>query len=526
MNSLTGFLNNSAVSSFASTNHKKNHLNKNYLKTLCQLSQNSQPNAKQITASRKIRIFPGEEHIDLFNKCFGATRYIYNKTLDAIKSLYKSNQHHLKKKAKKGCVHMVSTRQTNKKSGSKTTKTITKQCCNNLSSKYMCSKHSKRKPKIGVPLNFQYWRNLLIKSNEDLPENEKWMSEIPYDTRQLVIKNILTNYKSAITNLKNGNINSFDVKYKTRKNKNQFFFVDYRAIKEDLSLWKNKIFGALGMRKGEIKWFDEYMKKYFVKNFNKEKPKKGTKRKSKDLYERKDMIITREYPGMYYLHIPYTKEIPKQPIKKESIVSIDPGVRSFHAFYDPEGSCGKIGDGLASKIISMYEKVDNLISKITKTNTENNDLGYKTNKRRRQNMRKQCAWLRTKIKNIVKDHHWKTASYYCSNYKYIVIPKLDTDSLKRRIRKTFKFNKSSPMIRKMMVLSHSKFIERLQYKSQEHGSHILVVDEHYTSMTCGNCGMLHKKLGSNKIFKCPYCKEIIDRDVNGARNILIKTLCK
>ncbi|AGD92036.1 putative transposase [Megavirus lba] len=465
---------------------------------------------ESIISTRKIRIFPCKEHIDLFNKCFGATRYIYNKTLDAIKKLYKKNSKALRTKAKKGCVHIAP----KKKSGSKTTKHKT-QCGNKLHNKYFCLKHKHIKPKFDMPLGFQFWRNKMIKKNTDLPESEKWLSDIPFDTRQLVIKNILANHKSAITNLKNGNIKGFDIKYKSRKNKNQFFFVDYRALKSDGKLWNRTVKTPLNMRKGEKKWFDNYMKEYGLKKFGDEKSDK----------ERKDMVITREYPGMYYLHIPFSKFIEKKPIQK-SIVSIDPGIRTFHAFYDPIGKSGKIGDGLINRIIKLYKKMDKIQSKITKTNPKNNDFRYKKNKLHRQNMRKRCAWLRTKVKNIVRDYHWKTASFYCKNYGYVVIPKLDTNSLKKRIKKDYGVSKGSPMIRRMMALSHNEFINKLVYKSREYNTKVLIVNEAYTSVTCGNCGIKHEKLGSNKIYKCIHCKKEIDRDINGARNILIKTLSK
>ena len=56
---------------------------------------------------------------------------------------------------------------------------------------------------------------------------------------------------------------------------------------------------------------------------------------------------------------------------------------------------------------------------------------------------------------------------------------------------------------------------------------VLIVDEAYTSKTCGMCGHIHQSLGGNKVFRCPHCSFEIDRDVNGARNILLRflTLC-
>ncbi|CAG8820724.1 12399_t:CDS:1, partial [Gigaspora margarita] len=48
----------------------------------------------------------------------------------------------------------------------------------------------------------------------------------------------------------------------------------------------------------------------------------------------------------------------------------------------------------------------------------------------------------------------------------------------------------------------------------------------YTSKTCGFCGYVYRKLGGSKIFHCPECKTELDRDINGARNILLRYFTK
>src|SRR5690606_8719719 len=53
---------------------------------------------------------------------------------------------------------------------------------------------------------------------------------------------------------------------------------------------------------------------------------------------------------------------------------------------------------------------------------------------------------------------------------------------------------------------------------------VVIVNEAYTSKTCGSCGCLNERLGGSKHFHCPHCHFHIDRDVNGARNILIRFL--
>jgi putative transposase len=60
--------------------------------------------------------------------------------------------------------------------------------------------------------------------------------------------------------------------------------------------------------------------------------------------------------------------------------------------------------------------------------------------------------------------------------------------------------------------------------SQSKGIEYKVVNEAYTSKVCTNCGNYKKDLGSAKVYNCKKCKAIIDRDVNGARNILLKEI--
>lgn len=72
----------------------------------------------------------------------------------------------------------------------------------------------------------------------------------------------------------------------------------------------------------------------------------------------------------------------------------------------------------------------------------------------------------------------------------------------------------------------------MKAKCIEKGVELYLVDESYTSLTCGMCGRVKQKseLGGSRVYKCPVekggCGSILDRDVNGARNILIKNLVK
>jgi putative transposase len=89
-------------------------------------------------------------------------------------------------------------------------------------------------------------------------------------------------------------------------------------------------------------------------------------------------------------------------------------------------------------------------------------------------------------------------------------------------KKNRKINKKTT--RNMLGLCHFKFLEKLKFKCNEYQRNLIIVSEEYTSKTCGNCGKINDKLGGSKTFNCNKCNVSIDRDINGARNILIKYL--
>ncbi|MEG4318175.1 MULTISPECIES: transposase [unclassified Microcoleus] len=76
----------------------------------------------------------------------------------------------------------------------------------------------------------------------------------------------------------------------------------------------------------------------------------------------------------------------------------------------------------------------------------------------------------------------------------------------------------------MVTLSHYKFKQTLKHQASKYGCVVVDVTEEYTSKTCSKCGHIHQKLGGNKHFTCPDCGHKLDRDLNGAFNILWKAL--
>ena len=47
-------------------------------------------------------------------------------------------------------------------------------------------------------------------------------------------------------------------------------------------------------------------------------------------------------------------------------------------------------------------------------------------------MNRRLSLLRTKIKNKIRDLHWKTANFLCKNFETIIIPEFETQKLQTR----------------------------------------------------------------------------------------------
>lgn len=412
-------------SQIKTTKNLKTNLQTNLYPLLPIIPQNSME-LENIIYSRKIRIYPTQIQINLFNKCFGATRYLYNKTI----SLYKN-----------------------------------------------------RDKKNPLSLSLSNIRPMVMKNNNEIEDDDKecWLKDIPYDTRQLSIKNAISSIQSSLELLKNKRIKFFNHKFKTKKNNKQIFYIDHRALKN------LKLFPRLLKENSKLKVDKRY------KNYEKYEPLS-------------DLAISKDGNKYFIL---FSKEKHIEPLKQQNeIISLDPGIKKFLSFYTPDGYSGSIGDvTLKNKVLKKEKKIDKLKSLITKENK----------KSKKKSLRNKCYNLKTKVKNIISDFHWKISSFLTKNFKRVFLPIFKSKQLKNNLNN---YNN-----RLLDIYSHYKFQQKLIYQGKKYKCDVKIVEENYTTKTCGNCGNLNHFVGNSNVFWCPYCKIDLERDYQAARNILIKNIC-
>lgn len=313
---------------------------------------------------------------------------------------------------------------------------------------------------------------------QDIAEQNKehdYIKSVPYQIKKIAVKD----YRKALS------INKiiakrlgkpFEMKFKSKKNPKQSCFIPKSAISSSGIYYT--IAGKLKMK--ERAWFE-----------------------NKDI---NDCRLTLEF-GKWFIVIP--KEVKTTPIEnQEGVVAIDPGVRTFATYFSTEGCFGKLGQKSFEKILSLNLKIDKLLSKISKEKDKN----------KKANLKRKVFNIRFKVRNLIDELHWKVIKFFTSRFKVIIFPPFNVSEMvkksKRKLRKK--------VVRAMNCLRFFEFKERLKFKCKENGVTFIESSEAFTSKTNSFTGELMENLGSKEKFK--FNNVSVDRDINGARNILIRAM--
>ena len=189
----------------------------------------------------------------------------------------------------------------------------------------------------------------------------------------------------------------------------------------------------------------------------------------------------------------------------KSFCALDPGVRTFQTLYSPEG---------VIKFQHNRELFKRLRAKLDYLQGLRSRKWIRSNhyKRVRQRIYSKIGWIMDEL-------HYSTIQEL-KRYKYVLLPNFESQEVVSRNRRLNRVSK-----RELQCLQHYTFKQRLISSMYlQTATEVHIVSEEYTSKTCTQCGTLND-IGSSEIYRCQACSLVIDRDINGARNILLKHLC-
>ena len=128
--------------------------------------------------------------------------------------------------------------------------------------------------------------------------------------------------------------------------------------------------------------------------------------------------------------------------------------------------------------------------------------------------RKKAAKLHRKLKNQRKEQSRKWAQNVAKNHATIAVEDFKPKFLMANKKTAKKAAENAiGMVKRELVEA-----------AKTYGCNLILVDPKYTTMDCSHCGARHKtKLELHvRTFHCEHCGMILDRDVNAARNMLIR----
>jgi IS605 OrfB family transposase len=445
------------------------------------VTQLKEESKNKLIKTLKIRIFPNEKETLELQKMFDQFRWYYN----GITNIFNNLKTDEKEKLRFGTKYSM------------------------FSIKNLFKKHKFTEEIIdlGNSKRLIFQEFVFDENVNKFPIPDWWDSVYERLQRGAVCK-FVSSLNSAVSNLKNGNIKKFSMKFRSSKNVTNYLHFEDKNFPAFIKKIKSRYWftNTKGKRMNIpfSKVFEENKKsleiiyekdtgRYFIhcavdRNWFPEEDRRSSENQPNRLFSEEEKIKS-------------TNEESKSDEPKEKrVISLDPGIRKFLTGYDPNGKVLFIGEKACNKLSTLLEQADLLKSK-------------------KKKLRKY-----RKIKNLISELHWKVSSFLVKNYDSILLPDFRTSQMVLKKKPGSKKKTISKKTRRLMnMFSFYKFKEKLIYKCSNKSKELYIVDESYTSKTCGFCGKLNN-VGSSEVYNCDYCNLEIDRDVNGARNILIKNL--
>jgi putative transposase len=331
----------------------------------------------------------------------------------------------------------------------------------------------------------------LMKQLTELKKDEKttWLNEAPSQSLQQVLSNL----DDAYTNFFKGRAKF--PKFKKRKS-NQSFKIPV-SVDVDFENWKIKL--------PKLKWVEFYSDRTF----------QGTVRQ---------VTISRTSTNKYFISILVENDKPlpeKKPIKQATAVGIDVGLTHF----------ATLSNGIKIEnpkflfhSLRQLKKAQRTLQRRYKKNVkqEEQSQGYK-------NQKLVVAKLFEKITNQRKDFLHKQSTAIVKQFNTICVEDLNIKGMSARCKpKKDEFGNyikngqsaKSGLNRNILDAGWATYISFIKYKCEWYGKNFLQIGRFEPSSKLCTCGYHNSNLTlKDRIWTCPKCNTLHDRDELAAKNI-------
>jgi putative transposase len=334
------------------------------------------------------------------------------------------------------------------------------------------------------------------------------------DIRTCCVKQVASNYKTCMTNLRNGNIKFFSLEHLKRDNQKTSIPIDKSLI----NFIQGKGFYVNFKHQKTCGKLDD---NYIYKISNK------CLKKYKNLKVSHDSVMIKQN-GNYFICIPISIDKP-QKRKTQRFCGVDPGLRDFMNVYNHQGDVTlyshdrnylkeklELKRCLKSRIKFLKINRTRKVKKIVEIPKRNIRTGRIKKRLRKTSLLK----IEKKLANKVDQLHWDVILDLLKNNDIIFIEDFKSHEV-------VKNNKNKSNNSETNLLKFYQFKQRLLYKAKTKNVKVHYVNARHTTQTCSSCGVLNKEIGSSKTFSCvsKSCDAVFDRDINSCKNIILKGSC-
>ena len=231
-----------------------------------------------------------------------------------------------------------------------------------------------------------------------------------------------------------------------------------------------------------------------------------------DVYKIFNVTVERTNTGKYYAFICIETEV--QPLPKTGKqVGFDLGLIDLLIGSDvTRYERPKFSYAFKDKIAKEQHKLSKMRTKLERVNANLDEC------KNYQKQKHKVAKLYEHIANCAKDFNHKLSIELVRNYDFIAMENLNVEGMKQNHKLAYS----------IADVRWSQLLNFIQYKCLWYGKEFRQVDRFYaSSKICSCCGTVHKDIVNSlsvREWTCPDCGTHHDRDVNAARNILIKAL--